>query len=404
MTTKPFARHYHQARAAGGHASGTQYTPAQVAAAYSFPAGLTGKGVKVGVIELGGAFSASDFQTFCAQNGLTPPAVNVVAVNGAAIAADPGGADVEVMLDVEVLAAVAPGAVLEVYFADNSSAGFVAAFAQSLKDGCQIVSCSWGAPEDQWGADMAAMDAQLKACVAAGVTVYVASGDSGSSDGEKGKHVDYPASSQYVVACGGTTLQASGGKIVSEAGWSGSGGGVSAGEPKPAWQTSTLGAKRLVPDVAGNADPETGYLIVSGGQMVVGGTSAVAPLWVALHALLIEAIGPTGFLAPKLYALGELVFQDTLSGSNGAYKTGPGFDLVTGLGTPSGTKVLAGLRATATPPPPAPAPAPRPGAAEYVATLDANKVVVQEWSAAQLQAIIAEAIAESLGFPATARK
>lgn len=393
---KPF-HHYARRRAAGSHASGVQYTPAQVAAAYSFPSGVTGQGIHVGIAELGGAFSQADFVAFCTANGLAPSQVAVVPVNGATITADPSGADVEVMLDVEVVAGMAPDAQITLFFGDNSIAGFAACFTAMAQAGCHVGSCSWGGPEDSYSAsDITIMEAALSACVAAGCTVYCASGDSGSSDGESGKHVDYPGSSPSAISVGGTTLKAAGGVYVSETAWSGSGGGVSSLFAKPVWQTSTLGAKRLCPDAASNADPNTGFIIYSAGQQVVGGTSAAAPTWAALHALLLEAGVSTDFLASRLYALGELVFHDVVSGSNGAFKAGPGFDLVTGLGSPIGTKILAGLAATAPPPPP-PAPAPVPGTPAFIATLDSNQVVVQEWPLSTWEANAAAALKGTVG-------
>jgi kumamolisin len=136
------------------------------------------------------------------------------------------------------------------------------------------------------------------------------------------------------------------------------GGGVSAQFPLPSWQATAGVPKhghktgRGVPDVAADADPETGYQVYVDGQaMVIGGTSAVAPLWAALTCRLAQSLGrPLGLLQPLLYASvtpGHTApgFRDITSGSNGAYSAGPGWDACTGLGSPEGTALLAALQA-----------------------------------------------------------
>ena len=190
------------------------------------------------------------------------------------------------------------------------------------------------------------------------MTVTVAAGDDGSNDNvNDGKaHVDFPASSPNVVACGGTKLTASGGAITEEVVWheasgGATGGGVSVDFALPAYQKSagvptqhdTHKPGRGVPDVAGDADPATGYRVrVDGKDLVFGGTSAVAPLWAALMARINAKLGHTaGFINPKLYAAG--VLRDITQGDNGAYKAGPGWDACTGLGSPDGAKVLTAL-------------------------------------------------------------
>ena len=192
-----------------------------------------------------------------------------------------------------------------------------------------------------------------------GVTVLAAAGDDGSSDGSANgaPEVDFPASSPFVVACGGTKLTLSGGTISSEQVWNelsmnegATGGGVSKFFPLPAYQKSagvpvqpeTNFAGRGVPDVSGDADPITGYLVrVDGKDMVIGGTSAVAPLWAGLIALINQHAGrPVGFVNPLLYKLGSPVFRDIVSGTNGFYSSGPNWDACTGLGSPDGTALV----------------------------------------------------------------
>jgi kumamolisin len=210
-----------------------------------------------------------------------------------------------------------------------------------------------------------ALDQACQAAATLGVTITVASGDDGSSDGATGggNNVDFPASSPHVLACGGTKLVASGTTITSETAWNelslnegATGGGVSTLFPLPTWQansnvpaptTSTGG--RGVPDVAGDADPTTGYTVrVDGETTTIGGTSAVAPLWAGLIALANAANGQdAGFVNPTLYA-DPKALHDITSGNNGAFNAGPGWDACTGLGSPIGPAVIAALAAPTT--------------------------------------------------------
>ena len=194
-----------------------------------------------------------------------------------------------------------------------------------------------------------------------GVTVFVAAGDNGSSDGvtDGREHVDFPASSPHVIACGGTRVVSSNGTISEERVWEtngATGGGVSGAFELPSWQQDAnvdrsanppYGTGRGVPDVAGNADPETGYRVrVDGQDLVIGGTSAVAPLWAGLIALANQKLGhPVGFLNPTLYGSDALrmTFHDITNGSNGAYGARAGWDACTGLGSPAGRKLLTAL-------------------------------------------------------------
>jgi subtilase family serine protease len=214
------------------------------------------------------------------------------------------------------------------------------------------------------------MNSALQDAATLGVTVTVAAGDDGSTDGAgDGKlHVDFPASSPYALACGGTKLVGSGGKISSEVVWNevannegATGGGVSIEFSLPSYQGSagvpaqpeTKYVGRGVPDVAGNADPSTGYQIrVDGQNQIVGGTSAVAPLWAALVAMVNEGLGKNvGFLNPTIYNLGEADFHDITSGNNddsglGYYSAKAGWDPCTGLGSPNGAALLKALAGT----------------------------------------------------------
>jgi kumamolisin len=312
--------------------------------------------------------------------GLPVPPVTAVSVDGATNS--PGQqADLEVALDIDVLGAAAPGARQLVYFAPNSDQGFVDAVADAAhaSPAPVAISISWGQSEDQWTAQgRTALDGAIADACALGVTVTVAAGDNGSSDGatDGSVHCDVPASSPNALACGGTRLVVSAtGTISAETVWNDSatrggagGGGVSDVFGIPSWQASagvpvsagsgsggpgsgSGGTGRGVPDVAGNADPQTGYQILSGGQpQVVGGTSAVAPLWAALIARLAQATGTRfGLIQPVLYAgvaprAAVAGFNDIVTGTNGAYSAGPGWDACTGLGSPNAPALLTRLK------------------------------------------------------------
>jgi kumamolisin len=273
------------------------------------------------------------------------------------------------MLDIEVSGAVAPGANIVVYFADNTDAGFLNAITTAVHDSTNnpsVVSISWGGPESSWTQQaMTSMDEAFQSAAAMGVTVCVAAGDGGSTDGvDDGlNHVDFPASSPNVLACGGTTLVASGNTVTSETVWNelangegATGGGISDVFPLPGWQNAAgvppsanpnQNVGRGVPDVSGNADPTTGYVTLVDGQPdVIGGTSAVAPLLAGLIALINESNGkPSGLINPLLYQSASTAadFTDVTTGNNGAYSAGPGWDPCTGLGSPIGTQVAAAL-------------------------------------------------------------
>jgi kumamolisin len=362
------------------------FKPQEVAKLYNFPAGLTGKGQCIALIELndqdnqghitGTGFSTDDLKKYFKRIGVPLPQVTAVGVGGGANKPGPDpGADGEVMLDIEVAGAVAPGARIAVYFAPNTSQGFVDAVNAAVHDNVRrpsVISISWGLPEDsstqqfQAGMDQAFRDAALL-----GVTVCTASGDDGSSDQSgtdvDGKpHADFPSVSPFALSCGGTKLFGTGSTISSEVVWNegrkggAGGGGVSNFFAKPQYQSQAGVPKspkgkvgRGVPDVAGNADPRTGYQVrTSGKDGVIGGTSAVAPLWAALLALINQRLAnlgkkSAGFINPLIYnPASAAAFHDIVQGNNdidgtfGKYKAGPGWDACTGVGTPDGTKVM----------------------------------------------------------------
>ncbi len=359
---QPHIRWLSQIVANTPNAASTSFTPPQVAKAYDYPTG-NGQGQCIALIELGGGYETSDIQTYFNQLGLTPPSVITVPVDGGSNVpgGDPSGADGEVALDIQVAGSIAPGAKIAVYFAPNTNQGFQDAVSAAIQDTSNkpsVISISWGGPESSWDqASLASFDNSLQSAAALGVTITVAAGDSGSSDGvsDGANHVDFPASSPHVLACGGTNLTLSGGARSKETVWNdqaqgggATGGGVSSAFALPSWQSGANvpapgggAGGRGVPDVAGDAAPATGYqILVDGQSAVVGGTSAVAPLWAALIALVNQQTGRNaGFLNPTLYPGGEANFYDVTSGSNGSYNAAAGWDPCTGLGSPDGQKI-----------------------------------------------------------------
>ncbi|MET3719136.1 MULTISPECIES: S53 family peptidase [unclassified Arthrobacter] len=355
-------------------ATGTSYTPPELARIYNFPAGADGSGQVVAIIELGGGFGQADLDAYFGGLGIPGPKVTAVSVDGAVNqpGQDPTGADGEVLLDVEVVGALAPKADILVYFAPNTDAGFLDAIinASHATPAPASISISWGQNEDAWTAQArTAFDQALADATALGVTVTAAAGDNGSADGATdGKdHADFPASSPHVLACGGTRLDAdpATGIIRSETVWndgphSATGGGYSDTFPAPAWQSGLPaharhhkpapkptpgGHGRGVPDVSAVADPQTGYKVrVDGKDMVIGGTSAVAPLWAALIALFAQTTGRRfGQIQPLLYTR-SAGFRDVTTGNNGTYQASAGWDPCTGLGSPDGTALLAAIK------------------------------------------------------------
>jgi kumamolisin len=339
-------------------------SPAQVGKLYNFPTNVNGTGQTIAIIELGGGFRTTDLKTYFKAEGVKQPVVKSVSVDGGVN--QPGtdtNSDGEVMLDIEVAGSIAPGATIVVYFAPNTDQGFVDAISTAAHDTVNkpsVISISWGGPEDSWTQQSAnAMLQAVTDAVAMGVTVTAAAGDGGADDGVgDGKlHVDLPAVLPPVLGCGGTRLNTSRGAITSEVVWNelannegATGGGVSTIFPIPDYQASakvpvqpeTGFAGRGVPDIAGDADPVTGYQVrVDGKNTVIGGTSAVAPLWAGLVALCNQALGRSlGYVQPALYTLTSAAFHDITSCNNGHYSAGPGWDPCTGLGSPNGAAML----------------------------------------------------------------
>jgi kumamolisin len=368
LDNRPLARPMFQAAKQDGHfvnhkASPQSFRPDALATIYGFPKGTTGKGECIGIIELGGGYRASDLKAYFKSLNIPLPSVKAVSVDGGINSPSTAdSADGEVMLDIEVAGAVSPGAKIVVYFAPNTDKGFLDAITTAVHDTRNtpgVISISWGSAESRWTAQsLQSFNDAFSAAATLGVTVCAAAGDQGSSDSETdGKaHADFPSSSPFVLACGGTKLTVKGSAIQSEVVWheatdSATGGGVSDVFPLPDYQKKagvppsvSSGFKgRGIPDVAGDADPSTGYnVLVDGQEMVIGGTSAVAPLMAALIARVNQSKGKTaGFIHPALYAnpknCRDITQGDNITTStNEGYRAGPGWDACTGWGVLSG--------------------------------------------------------------------
>jgi kumamolisin len=364
LDNRPQARPmFHLLKKEGGlvhpQAASVSYNPDAVAKAYKYPRDVNGSGECIALIELGGGYRNEDMQNYFSKLGIPLPIITAQSVDGALNTPSTADtADGEVALDIEVAGAVAPGAKIVVYFAPNTDKGFLDAISSAIHDTVNnpsVISISWGASESQWTEQaMQNYNETFMSAAALGVTITVAAGDNGSSDRETdGKaHVDFPASSPYAIACGGTRLLTDSETVWNDQdGWA-TGGGISDIFPVPDYQKkislppSVNGNKkkgRGVPDIAANADSASGYNVLVDGQWtVVGGTSAVAPLIAGLIALANQKLKKrVGFIQPKIYSSSSPVFKDITDGNNitaksGGYTAGPGWDACTGLGVPMG--------------------------------------------------------------------
>jgi kumamolisin len=383
LDNRPFAKpHCRRLKPlAGAEAQFTGYAPTKVAQLYNFPTGVDGSGQVIGIIELGGGYRTSDLTAYFKQIGVTAPKVTTVSVdNGKNAPTTAQSADAEVMLDIEVAASIAPGARIVVYFgAGATDRDFLDAISEAVHDNVNnpsVISISWGGPEASASKSFQTeFDQTLQSAAALGITVTVASGDNGAADEgpnewDSKTHADFPASSPHVLACGATHIKVSGSRIAAESVWNqhaadtvddsfgSSGGGISDFFPVPAYQAkiklpkdiSTGKMGRGVPDVSADGDPASGYLVrVDGQEFPIGGTSAVAPLWAGLIALVNQKLGRrAGFINPLLYA-NPSALRDVIVGNNkvgGAeigYNATTGWDPCTGLGSPDGLKVLSAL-------------------------------------------------------------
>jgi kumamolisin len=330
-------------------AAATSWNVPDLCTAYNWPTGLAGGGV-IAIVELGGGWVQSDVDAFFQSIGQPSPNITDISVdqttnNPNQSVGQQSDPDFEVALDIQVAgaayyAATGQPANIKVYWSTDIGT----AVEKATADGCDVCSISWGADEALWGATAAqAMEDAATAATAAGMIVFGAAGDNDASDGgSTPANVDCPASCPHVIGCGGTSKTST-----SETVWNndpgnpdgeGTGGGYSTLFPVQAFQAGVKnGPGRMVPDVAADADPYTGYNIYVHGQAVqgMGGTSAVAPLYSGLFASFGTKLG---FITPTLY-LNQLCFNDITQGDNGQYRASPGPDPCTGLGSPIANKL-----------------------------------------------------------------
>lgn len=334
-------------------------------------AGIMGSGQTVAVFELDG-YQQSDINTYLQNNNLGSISISNTLVDG--FDGSAGAGAIEVELDIEVVAAMAPKATQIVYEGPNTTQGVNDTYNQIVTDNkTQITTISWGECEAQSGnSELQTLDNIFKQGSAQGMTMFAASGDSGAYDcNDTNLAVDSPADDPYITGVGGTNLQTSGSTYGSESVWSdptdtqrspkgsGGGGGISSSFAQPTWQTGPgvknqySNGNREVPDVSADADPQTGYAVYctvsaagcpTAGNIVVGGTSAAAPLWAGSMALINESLqkagkARAGFVSPQLYSLASSQqqyppFHDVTQGTNLYYPATTGYDEASGIGTP----------------------------------------------------------------------
>jgi kumamolisin len=396
------ARHFSTARRHGGRALGKEsnaggreatkdpvntqpLTPAQVAALYGFPAG-DGAGQTIGLYEMEtgdgpAGYAASDIAaTMKALGDLLTPRIVDVPVDGVQ---NSGQSDGETGLDITVAGAIAPNATIAVYFAGGETQHIIHALQKMVHPNTgdpipSIISISYGWGPDDTGnpnfsdSEYAQITGLFEDAATNKITVFVSSGDSGAQIESKTQaQTSYPASDVWVTACGGTTIGDVNGSSFHEYVWNdigaagpgASGGGVSGRFPVPDYQRSVSVPARIgtdqpgrgVPDIAGNASENSGYLQVINGSppQPVGGTSAVAPLYAGLMARINANLGqPVGYLNSTLYTLPAMTFRDILGAPGPAnnsfgrvkgYNAGPGWDACTGLGSVHGEALQTAL-------------------------------------------------------------
>lgn len=368
---------------------GGYYFASNYAKIYNFPAPPTTPLV-FGVISLGGslygmynpstcALTAGDVQNYWQLCNIMPanqPKVLIVPLPGVSSNPSPTSdtfGTQENTMDVSMIGACCPGSnvTIVLYVAPNTVAGLQAAFSAAINGmttaggvkipKSNIISCSWGGLESAFTTtQLNSMNSIFQTASAAGIPICAASGDNGASNGGSGLNVDFPASSPFVIGCGGTRLTCPNltyDASTTEVGWSynsstglGGGGGYSNVFPMPAWQTALQATqpvlkattKRAVPDIAMNADPTTGVQFLVGCTAgVYAGTSVVAPAMAAL----IGCMNKPAVSCAKLYAAlsKPSTYRDIKSGNNGGFASVVGYDCVVGLGAPNGVALAAAL-------------------------------------------------------------
>jgi pro-kumamolisin-like protein/subtilase family protein len=327
--------------------------------------GNRGQGQTIAIVSFD-SFNDSDPRLFDRQFKISGPRVIHRKVGGGT---PPGDGAVEVNLDIDVIRSIAPKAQIINYEGPNGGVGYGDMMNAVVADGkADIASISWGNCDDLSNLSPTERRNTLqsfRAAVARGVSIFVASGDAGAYTCQRrflNDHrltVEFPSSTPYVISVGGTLLSTTAdGSYFREYGWEdvlgngGGGGGLNPRDPRPAWQKAPgvnnrfSTGKRQLPDVSAAADPDSGFFVVNGGQLTsIGGTSAATPFWAASMLLIKQyaqkqGIRRLGFVAPVLYRIASTKqpyppFHDVVAGGNRYYRAGPGWDYVTGLGSPN---------------------------------------------------------------------
>lgn len=348
-----------------------------VRAIYDTPSPSTAN-VVIGVVSFGGGLYGSvdangvltngDVQAYWTAIGIPSqnhPRVIVVPINGASNVpnVNDGGSTIENTIDVETLGGMCPSANLTIilYISPNSLSEFVNLLTYMYNTNITvsgvnykptIMSCSWGAPEIYYGSSLlSSINTIMTTITTAGISFCTATGDNGSNDGVggSGNYVDFPSSNPNSTAVGGTTLVCPNNVYdgqTSETTWSSGGGGISTAHSKPSYQSGITASGRSIPDVASLADPATGVVFrINGSYYVVGGTSVAAPIIAGFLA----TINCRTFVNPYLYQAPSNCFHDIISGSNGGYSAGSGYDSCTGRGSIHGTNMAAYLAVATAP-------------------------------------------------------
>ncbi len=348
------------------------YYPNQIYQAYSyipaFSSGLTGKGETIGIVDAFGDPNLNyDIFAFDHMTGLPPVNLSVIYLNFTGFNVDEHWVE-ETSLDVEWAHVSAPDARIVLVIANNDTVSSLTSALNYMINNVKpnVISLSWGIAESQVPkSDIIAMDSIYQEASQQGITIVAASGDNGAYDGTSNLTVNFPASSPYVLSVGGVSLFAFNGKF-SESAWGGmssgksygSGGGYSSVFMRPVWQDppNYSSPYRGVPDVSMIANPNTGVLMISDARAYdAGGTSLAAPLWAGIVALMDQASNRSlGLVNPLLYQISNTklytnAFTQVTSGSNGYYSAGPGWNPVTGLGTPIVSNLLNDSLATMEP-------------------------------------------------------
>jgi kumamolisin len=354
MKRKSYRIHAHQPSLLSPHSfSNNFYLPSDLMKIYDIGSPLSSSATKnIAIIELGGTYRQSDLTSYWRRLRLSiTPNIIPMYVDGYVISNL--DANTEVTMDIEIVGGICPNSNIYVYFAPNTEQGFMDALTMAVNNTTtpfSTISISWGAPENEWSSNgIRGMNSILQKASQLGITVCVASGDNGSTDGETDgrSHVDFPGSSPYVLSCGGTSLYCPSrvytDKSTRETVWNNSmgatGGGFSSVFARPTYQTGFhTNTRRGIPDVSGSADPQNGWIVfVNGSYVQVGGTSAVAPLWAAYLALLQRT---RKWWIPILYQIkrkNSSSFHTISNGNNGSYSANRNlWNPCAGLGTPKG--------------------------------------------------------------------